>query len=574
MGIGIFGFAISFELRQECVTFFYQFDEFHSPDNLRTFTHVTELKPINEFIPSSKELDPDKIIIKMLTTPGRSSSEPILFDLLDLLAQRYKDRDEQCKLLKEKIRNELLQAGNQEQAKDYKRRVEVSTSSVGQGEEELAAQWIKQAGDNLDELALRITLAVFNGTTFEVIERAKNDLHESLQELVPPPPPPKPDEPPPVVVHIPLMRRLQKAGAKETAGTAPNWKRVLELEKEKSEFASEAIRYVWEQYRETEWRQKLIEWLTSYVVGQPADVRTCAAVAAGILAIKDYRFVTDRLLSHWIASSDEDDKKAAEYRMAIGMALGVLAREENWAGEVQNLVWKWSKSAKRAERWTAVRAYIYVGAYCRPVSEVIERWRAIAASELITVYIEVLENKYVQLNNPMHMSLMDAMLRFFVNVAQMPTKEKRPLFAGILEGLKKWVSDNESDAGLGLFMFTTLGRLMASPAESEGTDSPPLLLHLIEAEPAQTAYRTQLAGLFELMMSSGAMIIEARELLCAWLGWADNLQTNGELYESRIQTLLTDIIAADQSGRMRRKLTACLRDCGRKRITERVLARL
>jgi hypothetical protein len=567
-------FEISFELREECVKFFYQFEEFSSPSNLRTFTRVRELEPVNKCIPTSNELDICKIINETLTIAGRLSSEPILFDLLDLLALRHQEdgKGKHCKVMKEKIRNDLLQAGNQEQ--DYQQLVKDSTSSREQGVDDLAAQWIEQAGDNLDELALRITLAVFNGTTFEVIERAKNDLHKSLQQLVPPPPPPKPDEPTPVVAHVPLVRRLQKAGAKETSGKPPSWKRVVELEKEKSEFASEAIRYVWEQYKETEWRQKLIEWLTRYAVDQPADVRTRAAVAAGILAVKDYRFVRDKLLSHWIEASGEDNNKAGEYRMAIGMSLGVLAREENWAGEVQNLVSRWSKSAKRAERWAAVRAYIYIGAYCRPVSEVIEHWRNIAASELIAIYVEVSENKYVRLNNPMYMSLMDAMLRFFVNVAQMPKEEKRPLFAGILEGLKKWIAANEADAGPGLFMFTTLGRLIVNPVEDEETDSPPVLLQLIEVGPAQTDYRKQLAELFELIMRHRATRIEAKELLCAWLNWADGLQPDVQPYESRIQTLLTDIIATDQSGRMHWKLTACLRDCGRKPIVERLLAQL
>jgi hypothetical protein len=166
------------------------------------------------------------------------------------------------------------------------------------------------------------------------------------------------------------------------------------------------------------------------------------------------------------------------------------------------------------------------------------------------------------------------MMRFFIELAQRPEEEKRPLFEGVLEGLKKWIGDNEANSGLGLFMFTTLGQVSVIPDGDEETVSPPVLLQLVELESAQTGYRKQLAGLLGLIMRSGATIIEARELLCAWLGWANSLQTDAQLYESRIQTLLNDIIAADESGRMRGKLIACLRDCGRNRMVERVLAAL
>jgi hypothetical protein len=253
------------------------------------------------------------------------------------------------------------------------------------------------------------------------------------------------------------------------------------------------------------------------------------------------------------------------------MALGVLVREEAWAAEVQNLLRTWSESPEQAQRWAALRAYIYVGAYCQPVSEVIARWRAIASSEYAAILIQVTEDKALQLNNPIHMSLMDGMVRFFVSVAQLPEEKKRPLLAGILEGLKNWVADAKADAGLGLFMFTTLGRLIVG-GDSE-SDGAPVLLQLVSDGPTEdeVGYRSQLAGIFEVVMRNGATITEARDMLCAWLGWVDGLQNNSSSYESRIRTLLEEIIAADTSGRMRGKLVFCLRDCGRNQAAERIL---
>lgn len=562
---------ITDDLRDQCKELFGQCVELTSRANLTGFVGVAELSVVRTCLPDTGEVVFD-IFISQLLVAGRPPRKPALFDLLDALARRYKDhRADTCNQLKEKIREALLT--NERREKDYQQQVAViSGASEAKGGEERAAQWIEEAGDDLDERALRITLAVFHGTTFETIERAKNDLLEAFQELVPPPPPPPPAAPdtqvpaPPAPPYVPLMRRLKKAGAYETDGEAPEWKKVVQLKE--PELASEVLVHVWQLYREPKWRQKLIGWLTSYVNGRPADVRSRAAVAAGVLAVKDYRFVRENLFDLWVKGDD------AQYRTAIGMALGVLVQKEAWAGEVQSLLRKWSESPEQAERWAALRGYMYVGAYCQPVSDVIARWRAIAASEYAAILIQVTEDKALQLNNPIHMSLMDAMVRFFVSVAHLPEEKKRPLFTGILEGLKKWVADAKADAGLGLFMFTTLGRLIVGgDGESDGA---PVLLQLVSDGSTEdgSGYRSHLAGIFELMMRNGVTITEARDLLCDWLGWVDGLPEISPSYESRLRTLFEEIIAADTSGRMRGKLRVCLRDCGRKPVVERILSEL
>jgi len=362
------------------------------------------------------------------------------------------------------------------------------------------------------------------------------------------------------------MRRLEKAGAKETEGKRPDWRRVIELHQ--PELAGEALVYVWQLNRETKWRQKLIEWLTRHVAGRSAEVRTRAAIAVGRLAVKDYRFVRDKLLNDWVR------KKDPQFRTAIGMVLGVIVREENLAGEVQGLLREWAESTEEDKRWAAMRAYIYVGAYCRPPGEAIACWRSIASSEHVAVYIPVSENEMVRLNNPLHMSLMDAMVRYFFNVAQLPEEERRALFGGILGELKKWVASHEEDSWLGLFMFSTLGHLMVGANAKGGSDGGPVLLQLIKEEAEETSYRAQLGGLFEVAMRNGATIREAKELLCAWLSWIDGLQTNAQLYETRIRTLFKEMMAADDSGRMRGKLAACLRGCGRNLTAQRILSSL
>jgi hypothetical protein len=258
-----------------------------------------------------------------------------------------------------------------------------------------------------------------------------------------------------------------------------------------------------------------MEWLTIYAAGHRADVRERAAVAVGILALNDYRFVRDRLLAGWAQAQ----VNKSQYRNAIGMALGVLVQKEDRVAEVQSLLRTWSRSPDEAERWAALRAYIYVGASCRPVKDVIAGWRdiaafAVVASESVTILVgdsgrEDAEHQVVQLK-PMLMSLMDAMMRFFVSVAQMPQEERLPRFASILEGLKEWIGDDRADARLGLFMFTTLGQLVVSTPDGGEADGAPVLLQLVAEGPDENGYRSQLAGLFELLM---------RKASCCAHGW-------------------------------------------------------
>jgi hypothetical protein len=333
---------------------------------------------------------------------------------------------------------------------------------------------------------------------------------------------------------------------------------------DKPELAVEALNYVWQLNRETEWRKKLMAWLTKYAANNPADVRIRTALAVGRLAIKDYRFVRDNLLTPWL------QKDHPQYRTAIGMALGVLVRDEKMTSEVQNLLYAWAHSGEPLKKWAAMRAYIYVGPYCQPASEPILRWREIAESEHAALDFEI-EGTTFRLSNPLHMSLADAVVKFFFSVGQLKPEERRQCLEGILEALTSWVTAKDDRIGLGIFMFLTLGHLMGPASADNEADNAPVLLGLIEDKPTAKGYRTQLAKLFELSMRTGVAIVEARDILCNWLRWAESEKTNSEANETRLQILLQDILTADNSGKVRGKLVASLRSCGRNRTAERLL---
>jgi hypothetical protein len=552
---------ISFEHRTACIRLFDQCREFDSPAKLRSFASVKDLELVRQCVPTAESLDRNDLINALLER-RRSPLEPALLVLLDALARFYEEdvKGNSFKELRNEISNALIAGPDQDKEEtDYQSLVAYSAPDVSDDIEPLAHKWIDETINDLEEFCLRITLAVLNGTSFREIERANRDLFESLQALVT-----KSSAANAVPSKAPMMKRLMIAGAKETTGKPPEWRRVVELDK--PELAIEAFNYAWEVNHETEWRKRMMSWLTGLAANRPADVRTRAAVATGRLALKDYRFIRDQLLMDWVRKDD------AQYRTATGMALGVMIRDESFLTEVPDLLYRWAHSEDPRERWAAMRAYIYVGPYFRPPDTVIAGWREIAASERIAVSVEIEGTTYV-LNNPLHMSLMDAIVKFFVLAAQLPGDESRVCFEGVLEALKLWISTKTDDTRLATFMFFTLGHLMLPTREGQ-TGNPPVLLQLIEDQESRSNYRTQLAKLFELAMRNGTTIVEARDILCRWFRWTDSLQDQREVYESRLRTFLQDIVAVDEKGKTRGKLIASLHSCGRNRTAERVLVSL
>src|SRR5262249_46944659 len=223
---------------------------------------------------------------------------------------------------------------------------------------------------------------------------------------------------------------------------SPEKPKVILLENPR--LAEEALSYIWTEFED--WHQPIAQWLTYYAVNYPADVRTRVAVALGVLLTTDYVVVRKCILFPW-ASSEED--RPAEFRTAVGKALAfMLTREDDkdtWLKEIERLLGDWSNSSDLALRWTAARAYIYVGEYIRPTSKVIEQWKKIAASEDEQVNIEVFEGLYLTLTNPLHLSLGDAMMTFFWNMVEKPSNEALPILTGCLEGLKSWADSVGKD---------------------------------------------------------------------------------------------------------------------------------
>lgn len=568
--------ALRDELRRRCRSLLMEFDEeFNDPKLLRTVFEAEALKPFADNLPDApnKATRVDLTLSYTLKLRSTRHGLVLLIFLRVLLSERCQPSDERHQKLKELIAEieltDVTSKPEQEQKsaenRDYNQqlqtaiRSERSEAQDKDGNPQTAEQWFDEAGDNLDEWALRIALAVFNGTSYETIDRAKTELFELLDPPRPPQPPPKPDEPPqPLPPVIPPRKsvRLRNARATETQ-ESPAKPKVVKLDD--PNLAYEALRFIWREYND--WHGYLIEWLTDYAAGQPVEIRMRAAVAAGVLAKEDYVVVRNRLLLCWVNAEQNGD----QYRAAVGMALGCVILDQQWRDEIRDLLKEWAISNDPARRWAAARAYIYVGVYC-PIKEVIGQWRAIARSEEATISFAMSGNMFLRF--ALHMSLADAMVTFFLNAAEISDEvsyEKRQLiFEDALEGLEEWTKADElanDSPGFGLFMFLTLTRVLITGNTPE-ENWPFILLHLVDADAPQSPYCLRLARLFHKALNQSAIIQQALEPLQSWLEWIDlEPLFDAPKYEARMQTLLEAIIDCDPriKVRMRDRLKFYLR---------------
>lgn len=558
-------------LHEKCREVLLACNEFDSPELLEALFEPNEvLRPHAKDLPKAKsKRDLVDMMIAFLLRVSSSRNDPPLIVFLMVLRDRRGEGDglitEFDQLIEGihnanpsiKSRNSQARRArkeSQEWEDVIRERKENADQPIDSSVPRTAEDWFAAAGDDLDEWTLRIALAVFNGTSYDVIDDARKSLFKLLEPPPPPPPPPpKPGDPPPPAPPpppaIPVRKgdRLRKAFAKEEQ-VSPEKPKVILLENPR--LAEEALNYIWADFED--WHQQIAKWLTDYATSHPVDVRTRVAVALGVLLTTDYAVVRKCILFPW-ASSEED--RAAEFRAAVGKALAFLMTQENsksiWLKEIERLLGDWSNSGHLALRWTAARAYVYVGEYFSPTSKVIDQWKKIAASEDEEVKVEVFDGLYLTLTNPLHLSLGDAMVTFFWNMVEKPSVEALPILTGCLEGLKNWVDSVGKDLQVsnpGLEMFVILTKIY-KPLETAEDTWPPILLDLIDEKDLDSPYRKVLAWLFNRALRHPEMIQDTIDQFRYWLKWIDDAKHPGHrLYEERFIAILQDIIRDDPAG--------------------------
>jgi len=428
------------------------------------------------------------------------------------------------------------------EAKDYlqvARGLNPEVKQVGQGEQTKAdvIKWFEDCGDDIDERAFRIALAVFNGARyFSFLEAAR-----SLAERLKPPPAPTQSDDAQVALPSPIPKRrserlkLARAEIEEVkVDSDPEASSIHVVKLSDPAYAPALLSYLWWEY--VDWHDALAEWFTEYVAARTADMRTRAAAVVGAIATSDFAEIRERILIPWVRRNDRI------YRAAISKALGVAVMNDERSAEVRGLLKSWASSNNPMYRWTAARAYAHVG--LRYPKEALEQWRSIVCSEETHVEVGLTQSLHLILVNPLHMSIVDAITALFLTAVE--TEEHfRPVLEGALDGLSAWADQDEknpsqSNFALPIFMMLTAILMPNVPPESGPEAWPPAMLYLVDPQDTTSSYRTCLADLFCRALRLRITYHQAIEALHNWLERV-NQDTR---YEKQMLTVLQDIASS------------------------------
>ncbi len=203
--------------------------------------------------------------------------------------------------------------------------------------EKIVQEWFEECGDDLDERAYRIALAVLNGarvnsidiaarnlstrlktppefdieTTKEIIkETTKETIKETRKEVLKELPieAPIPASP----FSRPRSPRLERSRAHiETVNIPTEYSdnaevKIICLNDQNYQYA--LIKYLWEEYGS--FQDTFLDWLSDLAVRYDADIRERAAAAVGALARIDFESIRLRVLVKWAFKYDGDRKLA------------------------------------------------------------------------------------------------------------------------------------------------------------------------------------------------------------------------------------------------------------------------
>lgn len=416
--------------------------------------------------------------------------------------------------------------------------------------------WFDEAGDDVEERAFRLALAAFNGARYMAVQAAAQDL---ARRLVPPQPPDKdkPPPPPPSPFARRLSSRLERARAHlewapEPGSSIPG-SRIEVVQLDDPAYPAALLRHVWCEYSDL--RGKLLDWLSDYAAGHTAEMRTRAAVAVGALATYDLATIRNQILIPWIR------RQEAQYRAAIGKALGVLVWSDEHSASVLALLKDWSERQDQAFRWAAARAYAEVG--LRYPHQAMEQWQAVLLSSEDEIDLGLTDDMRLVLYNPLRMSILDTMLGFFITAVELPDRY-RSVYEESAAALKSWCDQDRKERrekhgtalGLPIFLVLAAVHVEEPSTESEPDTWPPAMLVLVSAEPAPSPYRATVAGLFRQTLRWRPTQEWARQTLEDWLKRADH---DARLEPSLIALLRDLAFDPEATDRDRGQLTVYLR---------------
>lgn len=484
---------------------------FRDHRSLQLLFGVAELAPYQHHLPEAGDATErvERCVHFLMGYPVAINDDPPLITLLRIVRDRplsqgldFAEFDRVNAIVCEELRQQLQDKCNDQERERVSREYGVVAGTVADSATADAYAWLDLDNLNIAEIALKVALAVFDGAQFGVFKAAASDLTQRLRQLVEPEIPHSDTEHPTLspVIHKPNLRQqLTNAGATITEIKRPLsdgeaiGDKVIKLGN--STLNAGVLHALWTEC--IEWHEALVDWLSSYIQKKPADVRVRVAIAAGIIALVDFSYARQVIFLRWARNGD------AESRAAVGQALSVVCQNLAQRADVFVMLRQWSKSDDPNLRWTTARCLRFVGAY-EPTTAIL-LWRQIAASEpeaVETVAIQSTDNLVHVLvqrhNNPLHTSLYDAIMTFFMTV--MTERELvRPVYEQSIIALQPWIEGElkqRPEPGFGTLVFLSLCGLLWQPSDSEDPLRwPPVLMVLVKE---QSSYLQSLARIMWL----------------------------------------------------------------------------
>lgn len=206
-----------------------------------------------------------------------------------------------------------------------------------------------EAQQNLKQRLFMITLAVLNGSSYQVVKEASQDLISLVN-----PPLDEENNRSEVVDEIfdsrsELIEQV-KAHLERGLENAEYGSSSVELiVLNNSQYQPAVLSYIWHEYDNL--RIPLLAWLLKLGKSPTRDIRIKVAAAIGYLSQQDFSLIRRQILLNWANCSDKNAQISAAIALTVPVWNGVLV------SEILGLLHHWSTLENRGLHQTAIEAY-------------------------------------------------------------------------------------------------------------------------------------------------------------------------------------------------------------------------
>ncbi len=392
-------------------------------------------------------------------------------------------------------------------------------------------EWFEECGDDLEERAFRIALAVFDGARYSAVEAASRDLAQRLK-LLQPASKPEGGTPSPSPFARKRSTRLERAHAHlDTIYVSSEYSDRSEVEVIRfndSAYRPALLKCLWKEY--DDFREAFVAWLRDFDGIQIAAMRTRAATAVGVLAQLDFEGIRAKVLYPWARQQER------LYRATLSHTLGKLVLDGQRTEEVLGLIHSWSQSKDEALVWAAVRAYALVG-LCYP-DKAMEHWRNILEHADATMDFKLTPTLTLSTPSPMMTSLVNAILSLFFGAVEVP-ECFQTVYEQLLVSLRGWVEAHNdptvtTQIGMRLFLILMSIRMPTESPDSDVKTSPPALLALLAHVNPEGPYVDNLTWLLRRTLNAQDL---GQGILNILRDWVVFVEAHENLKPSLIQML-------------------------------------